>query len=247
LVAPVVSVYLGTRYGWRPATLVGAGLAVPVLAGVFLVVRPTEPDRAEQSLRSQLDLSMVVGILGTPSVVYSIFLAAAGTFTFQAVTSFLPTFLVEARELSTATAGVLFGVIFLLSAVAQPITGRISDEVGRDAVTAGTMVIAIVGFLAVLGFLPVVGVVGGVLILGTGLSWFPVVVSRLMDVLPDDDQSRSFGLVRTVYMLFGALGSIVTGTVADTFGWVPAYGVVAGILVVSVVLIATNRVFGSRL
>lgn len=247
LVAPIIGAYVGTRYGWRTAALLGASIAVPLLVSVVVRVRPTEPDRPSQPLRSRIDPVVILDLLTTPRIVYSIFLAAAGTFTFQAVTTFFPTFLVEQYSFSTEYAGVLFGVIFLLSTFSQPLTGRLSDEVGRDVVISGTMLVAISGFFMVLNGAQEYGAIVAVALLGTGMSWFPVVVSRIMAVLPEDDQGRGFGLARTAYMLLGALGSVVTGAVADSQGWVMAYGVVAGLLVVSVGLVVLNRASGSRL
>ena len=241
LVAPVVGAYVGTRYGWRVAGLLGAAFAVPLLALFVLRVRPTEPDRPDQPIRSRLDRRLIADLLTTPAVVYTVLLAGVGTFTFQSVTSFFPTYLEEQQQLSTQYAGLLFGFLFLLSALAQPVTGRLSDRVGRDVVIAGTMLVAATGFGLLLTDAVDVGLLGAVALLGAGLSWFPVVLSRLMDVLPDADRSMGFGLVRTVYMLFGALGSVVTGTVADAVGWTAAYTVVVGLLGACVVAIAANR------
>jgi len=50
------------------------------------------------------------------------------------------------------------------------------------------------------------------------------------------DRVSGFGTVRTVYMLLGSLGGVVTGTLADSFDWGVSYGVVAGLLGVTVVV-----------
>jgi YNFM family putative membrane transporter len=241
LIAPVFGAYIGARYGWRSAVLFGAAIALPLVFLFSFRVEPTEPDRPDQPLRNQLDRSMLVGYLTNPSIIYTIVLAGVGTFTFQAVTSFFPTFLVEQQHLSTEQAGLAFGVVFLLSAMMQPITGRLSDWVGRDIVIAGSMVFVISGIVMIFNPLPGVGLPGAIGLFGMGLSWFPVVLSRFMDVLPDANRSTGFGLVRTVYMLFGALGSVVTGAVADSMGWEMAYSVVAGLIAVSLLLIVVNR------
>jgi MFS family permease len=243
LVAPVVGAYVATRYGWRPAGLLGAVLALPLLVLFVFRVRPTDPDRPDQSIRDRIDRRLVTDFLSNPAVVYTVLLAAVGTFTFQSVTSFFPTYLEEHRGLSTQYAGLLFGYLFLFSALAQPVTGRLSDRVGRDAVIAGSMFVAATGFALLLTGARDAGLLGSVALLGAGLSWFPVVLSRFMDVLPDAERSVGFGLVRTVYMLFGALGSLVTGAIADALGWTAAYAVVVGLLGVCVAAIATNRAF----
>ena len=46
---------------------------------------------------------------------------------------------------------------------------------------------------------------------------------KFMDHLGEHERSAGFGLVRTVYMVLGASGSVVTGFVADLFGWGAAF------------------------
>jgi hypothetical protein len=64
-----------------------------------------------------------------------------------------------------------------------------------------------------------------------------------MDLLGESERGYGFGLVRTVYMFLGASGSVAVGTLADASGWVPAYGVVAGLLGGCLLLIVVNRLF----
>jgi hypothetical protein len=40
-----------------------------------------------------------------------------------------------------------------------------------------------------------------------------------MDHLAAEERSVGFGLIRTTYMVLGASGSVVTGVVADGWGW----------------------------
>jgi hypothetical protein len=62
-----------------------------------------------------------------------------------------------------------------------------------------------------------------------------------MDHFPADERASGFGLVRTVYMLVGSLGSVVVGTLADTMGWFSAYGVVVVLVAVGVLSIVARR------
>jgi len=66
-----------------------------------------------------------------------------------------------------------------------------------------------------------------------------------MDHLDDHERSAGFGLVRTVYMVLGASGSVVVGFVADLFGWDVAFlglvGLLVGMLVVLARLTMRNR------
>jgi predicted MFS family arabinose efflux permease len=81
-------------------------------------------------------------------------------------------------------------------------------------------------------------------LLSLGFSWPPAIQARFMDALRDDEQGVGFGLVRTVYMLLAALGSVVTGALATFFSWQVAYGVLAVIFAALAVLLTLNRVLG---
>jgi hypothetical protein len=69
-----------------------------------------------------------------------------------------------------------------------------------------------------------------------------------MDHLGAEERSAGFGLIRTVYMILGAGGSVATGTVADAMGWGPAFvGLIAlqaGML--AVILYAMARSVSAR-
>jgi MFS family permease len=54
---------------------------------------------------------------------------------------------------------------------------------------------------------------------------------KVMDHLDEHERSAGFGLFRTAYMVLGAAGSVVTGFVADFFGWGAAFLGLAGLLV----------------
>jgi MFS family permease len=68
-----------------------------------------------------------------------------------------------------------------------------------------------------------------------------------MDQLSASERGFGFGLVRTVYMLLAASGSVVVGALADAGGWVPAYGIVVLLLVGGLCALGANRVLGLNL
>lgn len=67
-----------------------------------------------------------------------------------------------------------------------------------------------------------------------------------MDNLSDEERGAGFGLVRTVYMMIAATGSVATGTVADRFGWAASFTMLAALMAVVLVLLGANWVIGSR-
>jgi len=246
LVVPTFAASVAVRYGWRLALLVGAALALPVLAVFVGRIRPVEPiENTESSERERPTVvATTLTLLGRPSVLYMTFIGVATAYTWQSFTAFFPTFLVEYRGFGLAEASLLFGVVFGLSAVTQPLYGRLSDRVAREAVLALVLLLAAIGFgtLVVADRFLVTAL--GVFVLGLGFGWGGVFQSRFMDLFTDEQRGTAYGLVRTIYMFLGALGPVVTGTLADVFGWAIAVGVVGAFLLVAVLAIAANRAFG---
>ena len=248
LAAPPLAALVGSRYGWRVGILLGTAVAVPVFALFASQVRSTEPVRPDQALRERFALSPLAELLSRPSILYTTGLATLGAFTWQATASFLPTFLEVGGGLSTALSALLFSLYFLVHGGTQPVTGSLSDRFGRDATAMGTMSAGIVGYgLLVatarfdLGLGPTVVAIGFV---GVAMSWGAPVQSRFMDLLSDDERGAGFGLVRTAYMVVGASGSVVVGTVSDAAGWAPAFGLLAGVMALGLAALLANRALG---
>lgn len=70
------------------------------------------------------------------------------------------------------------------------------------------------------------------------------VFPRFIDRLSEEEQRTGFGLIRTVYMIVAASGSVVTGLLADQFGWAVSFGLLTVLLTAVCRLLAVNRLFG---
>lgn len=243
LVTPVVAVALATRFGWRVAVLSGALVALSLFALFAHYVRPTAPTHPGRPVRAGLDLDAIGPVLSRPEIRYSAFLAACGAFSWQATASFLPTFLIEYRGLTQASAGVLFSLYFVVHGATQPVMGWLSDRLTRDAAAALTMGLGVVGFGWLVAGSSLLAAVGAVLCLGPAMSWGAPVQSRVMDNLTLAERGSGFGLVRTMYMSVGALGSVAVGVVADTGGWALAFVGLALLLLVALASLGANRLF----
>ena len=245
LLAPVAAAAVGSRYGWRPALLVGAGVALPVFALFWLRIDPTPPARPGVSMRSRFELGPLTELLGRPEIRYSTAMAVGGAFCWQATASFLPAFLIGHHGRSPATAGALFSVYFVIHGVSQPLMGGLSDRIGRDVVAAVAFGTGAVGY-AVLVAGSGAAVVAAIPLVGVAMSWGAPVQSRFIDSLASDERAAGFGLVRTVYMLLGALGSVVVGGLSDVAGWAVAFGALVALLGAECLLAAALAVRGRR-
>jgi predicted MFS family arabinose efflux permease len=244
VVAPTAAVLAANRFGWRAGLLVPTVLAAVVAVLFYLRVPPTPPADPDATLAEQLEVGRLAALLSRPTIVLTALVAMIGYFSFQSFSSFFPTFLVEHVEVTTAQASLAFGGVFVVTVVGAPALGRVSDRLGRDPVMAASMLVGVVAFAVFLTADGLVALVVGTVLLGAGLSWPGVLNSRFMDHLDAGERGTGFGLVRTIVLLMGSLGSVVTGTIADVAGWLPALGLVAGLLGAVVVLLTVNRVFG---
>lgn len=244
LVAPIAASYVVTQFNWRAGTFPPAVVAIVVLILFGWRVPATPVSNADQSLGDQLNARRLAALLSRPNILFTTVLAMVGFFTWQAFASFFPTFLVEYGDVSTAHASLVFGVIFALTIGGAPLLGWASDITGRDVALAASFLGGAIGYLIFLFMNGTIALIVGTILVGFGLSWTGVINSRFMDHLAADERGTGFGLVRTAVLLVSSTGSGVTGVLADQIGWLVAFGFVAGLLCLLVVLLATIQVLG---
>jgi MFS family permease len=248
LVAPALAALLGARFGWRVALGSGAVVAGAVL-GVLLVggsstSRPHSPPATRADGGVAVRPRALVGVLARPPVAFAATLAAIGEFAALTTVSFLPTFLVEHHGLPLPTAGALFGAYFVVVASLQPVSGWLSDRFGRDAVTGALFAAGAVGYAALAVGSGLVLAVPAVALVGVAMAWGPPVQSRAVDALAEAERGVGFGAVRTGYILVGALGPVVVGTLADETGWTVGFGLLAGVLAFTAAALVLTTLVG---
>ena len=138
-------------------------------------------------------------------------------FSYNGVVAFLPLFLSEEAGLSTATASLLYSVVFAVSFV-QVFTGDLSDRIGRLPVILGTLGIAGVALFAIVELVDArIVLIGGLIVLfALGSHGFrPVRGLYLIELLPDHIAVGGFGTVRTLLMGAGAVAPVIIGYIAD--------------------------------
>lgn len=242
LVIPVVATTIAASSGWRVAIGIAPLIAV-VMFALCASWLPRNDERVAPAERPPIDLRTPVQLLSGQRLMYTTAIAVLLAFTFQAVISFFPTFLVEYWDLSVGRAGVLFTLVFLLWIVFSPVVGRFADAVGEDGVL-GVLSVSMIAGIAILLAAPTATIsLAGVVLLGVGMSWGGVIASRFMVALPVANRTTGYGLVRSVYMLLGAAGSVVTGVLAEQSGWAAAYGLLVILLSIVALSLLANRTF----
>ncbi|MEF8779449.1 MAG: MFS transporter [Haloferacaceae archaeon] len=241
LLTPPIAAALGARYGWRVALLLGAAVAVPVFAVFWFRIEPVSPERPDQPVRERFALGPLIELLRRPEIAYTTVLAVLGAFAWQATASFLPAFFEGHHGLSPGMSSLFFSAYFLIHGATQPLMGGLSDRFGRDTAATISMGLGVVGFgLLVVGESPTVWALAVVLV-GVAMSWGAPIQSRYMDILSREERGAGFGLVRTVYMILGATGSVTMGLLADLAGWGTAFGTLSGVMALALLALLANR------
>lgn len=236
--APIVAL-VAAMYNWRVALLLGAVVALPVFVGFRFAVHPREPVKQGTAIRERIQLDTLTDLLSRPSIAYTTFLASFAQFADTATFSFLPALLHEYHDLSLEVAGLLFTVYFAILTITQPITGWLSDRLGRDTTTAIALAIGVFGYFALLlDSIALITVAVGCI--GIGMGWGPPVQARFMDTLSDSERGMGFGLVRTVYIGFAALGGVSVGTIVTMSGWYLAIVLLGGVMALPCLAISVN-------
>ena len=243
LIAPIGAALIGSQYGWRPAIALGAVVAFPVFVLFALRIRPTEPQHPSQPMRDQFKISPARSLLSRPPILFTLFMALIGAFAWQSIASFLPTFLIDYRGQSATIAGVVFSVYFVVQSVVKAGIGAASDRWGRDIVIAVCMLTAAIGMIVFIAVPGILGVAVAVVLLGSGLAWDPAVEPRFIDHLSEEERNIGFGLVRTVYLVLGALGPGIVGWLADVASWAVSFGILSGLLASVFFFIVLNWIF----
>ncbi len=235
LVAPVAAAYVGAFFGWRYAVALGAVVAVPATILVARGIERPEPRRPNEAIRDRVEVGTLLELLSRPPIAGTMVISVLAAFVWQGTASFLPTFLIEHREFSETAAGVVFSAYFVVQGVGQPGMGWLSDRIGRDAAMVLCALAGVAGFtLYVLG--PgLASIAAATVLVGIAMSWGATMLPKFLDHMKPSEEGMGFGLVRTMYMVFGASGSVGVGLLADVFGWAVAFLVLSGILATIVV------------
>lgn len=247
IIYPAVGSLVAVRFGWRLAIAFGTVTVLPLFLATAQFIPSMDPANPERSFQAALDVDRIRNLLTRPSVAYTTIIAVMVGFSFQALSSFFPTFLVEYRGIDTGVAGLLFGAIFGLSSLAQPVAGWISDRFSRDAAIALSVVVAGAGLVVLLAVGETIGLIVGTGLLGLGISWPGPIQARFMDQLTESERGYGFGLVRTVYLLIAASGSVVVGSLAERSGWIAGYGAVVMLFAVCLFALGVNQAFSLEL
>lgn len=236
LLAPLVAVSIAGLYDWRAALAACAVAALPAIGLVAWRIRPTSPRTGASGAAPSLDRSLL-GRFARRTNLYLLSLAAIGEFAAIANMTFLPTFFIAFKGIEPATASILFSLYFVLLGVGHPLFGWVSDHVSTDGVVGLSAVIGISSHAMLVTASSFPLLVLATSLAGVAMGFMSPLQAEFIDVQSRRSRGANFGLFRTVYILIGSLGSVVTGGVAHFAGWSTAYWALSGLFVTTLLLV----------
>lgn len=158
-------------------------------------------------------------------------------FAFGFVEVYLPIYLKENLGLETWQIGTLFTAQVVMAAVSKPLSGRLSDRFGRaPMISAGLILCALTMIL-----MPVVRLYALLIVLlaGFGLGLATVTASTsafVADLSRASTHGAAMGTLSSIMDVGHSTGPMVGGLLVAGLGYTPAFGLVAGMLVVIALL-----------
>ena len=214
--------------GWRGLHVAYAVCAIP-LGMAFLWHRHDSRKRNSWAT----DGPSLKVLLLDPSLRWLALLTVLFVSAWQAIVTFLPTFLVAERELSLRQAGAVFATIFLCGLVIRPMLGILSDYVDRRRMLLLVCTIGGIGALTfVAGHTLTVLVIAAVMFSVAG-SFFLIKNGYLLDMLRGKDAATALGLFNTLILLCASQSSALLGAVGDRYSLGHGLALFVGLLLIA--------------
>lgn len=215
-VGPIYSGWRAEHAGWR-APVLELGVAGVIAAGLFAWLAEQQEPESRSSGRSPAPIRMF-----PTRTLWLLFLGAAFLFGLRdfagsSMGSLGSLFLQKAHGFSLQGTGLALGMIFVASAISNPLFGHFSDR-GR---IRWTMIVLVVAAAVVAVFprfpaawlAPVLAVYGFFF-----MASYPMVEAALMESVPDAVRGRVFGLFITIGGLTGNLSHWMVGSWVKDLG-----------------------------
>ena len=232
---PLLAGVLSVRVGWRLAIGVFTPLFLLAAVGLWRSVPPLDGQPA-RGVAPRDVVRKLRGAIGQRAVIVA---AAAQTlllFSFQGLTAFFPTYLVTERGMSQELGAAMLALVFASGAVFQFVGGDLADRWGHHRVlllVAAASVPPLVALPFVRG-LPAVAAVAA--LFGVRAAVGSVSNSYVVRILPESVRGTAWGLVRSLFFVVGATGSVAVGAMADRALFDEAFFVLAGITALGALL-----------
>jgi MFS family permease len=236
-VAPII---IGAALGfftWREVVVLNVvpGLVVALLLFVFLGsmrIGARKTEHETQSFGSYL--AGLRDLFRSRSLVLLSTGSAFRTMTQSTLLTFLPVYLANEMGYSPFWVGACLFALQAAGFAASPVAGHLSDRMGRKQILASSMF----GSAVVLAAMAFAGgsvvFIGLVAVLGFFLyATRPVIQAWMLDATPKNMAGSSIGVLFGAQAVGGALGPVLGGVVADSYGLLATFYFLATTIVIA--------------
>ena len=229
-VTPLVIGALLTYLSWRqviPVTVAGGILLGILVLRTVAGVRRTIVPAPEATSRTAY-LAGLRMLVRNRNLLALAVVSGIRSFTQHGLVNFLPLYLVNDLKVPAVLLGLYLAVVQVSGMIATPISGTLADRIGPKRVaTAGmtTTTVALLLFAAVdLGaaFVAALAVVGFFV-----YSMRPAIFRWAIGVAPPQYEGTTVGVLFTTQAVFATLMPLIGGIVADRFGLLTVFYVIA--------------------
>ncbi len=227
-----VAVSILSLWGWRTAFM---ALSLPafLLSIVTLTLMREESSIKKKAYQEHGNLSDYMWVIIPYALSHATYnLVLRTTFTFT------PTFLVEFKGMTVATAGLISMILPAAGILAKLSSGLIVEKTGAKYAISGASALSAV-FLYTLILFPGENVlIVNLLLLGLTLySFSPIIYSSTTSSLPSGLKATGLGIVTMFGNIIGAVSTSIVGALIDAYGFKYAF------LVISLITILSSGLF----
>lgn len=235
---PIIAGVIAVQYDWR----LGFGFVIPALlvtsVGVYRLV-PSQGGAGFSGPPFRERLGLIGRSVNERVVILPFLATMMVAFTFQGLTAFLPTYLIDVKQFSSIGATVVYGLFFVAGTGFQVVVGVLADRYSQEL---SLITISLMGATALLS-ITVSDSVLFIALLVVPLSALNAFISLgntyLMDTLPADIQGGGLGLLRTCIIGVGSTASVAVGYLADLGLFTEAFVGCSVVMFVAAVLSVT--------
>jgi len=179
----------------------------------------------------------VVAVVTDSQVLLTSSMEGVQNLTVGALEAFLPVYMTVTAGLTAFHAGVLWGIQLVVLMLARPLMGRVSDAYGRKPLITAGMVTCMASFILFPTTTDFILLGGLTLIFGVGES---MVTSSTAAMVAEMTRARghgtSMGVFGSLWDIGHAAGPVATGFLLTRLEYLPAFGIISGVLLAATVL-----------
>lgn len=240
--APVGGFILSVMSGGTTAATFNTVFGIVAATGVFslllgfkILLKEEQPREKPQESRLLQFASGIREVIGDKRVVVTSAMEGVQNMTMGALEAFLPIYAVTVVGLSAFEAGLLWAVQIVVTMLAKPIMGRVSDKYGRRALIVTGLICCALPFALIPHLTMLVTLMAASLVFGFGEALVTSSSAAMVaDICKAKHYGTAMGVFGTIFDVGHASGPILGGIFVGTFGYAWTFAVMGGMLLLAI-------------